>query len=184
MFEILGVVVLVLLTMVSYAAGITLAARRRAYPAAVVDLLLVAGLWVGLFWLRPQLGRLSLLAVTVAVGVVAGMIIGAVRLAAQDETKLLPTSELPEHAREKVVTAVPANLFKRAWNRWNDFAGRMGNVQGRLLMGFFYFVFVTPFGLVGHFFTDALGIKKLPAQSNWHPKESIDLSLEAAGEQG
>jgi hypothetical protein len=184
MLELFGALVLILLTMVSYASGITLAARRREYPTAVLDLIVVAGLWVLMFWLRPQLDRLPLLAVTVSLGVIVGIIIGAIRLAGHDEARVLPKSELPEHAQEKVVTAVPTNIFKRGWQRWGNFSERMGNIQGRLLMGFFYFIIVTPFGLVAHIFTDPLHIKKSPPHSNWHPKESTDLTLEAAQEQG
>jgi hypothetical protein len=185
MLELLSVIVLILLTMVSYASGITLAANRREYPTAVLDLLIVAVLWLALFWLRPQLDRLPLLAVTIGLGVVVGYLVGAVRLAGYKDAHVLPSSELPEHAREKVAdTAVPHNIFKRGWQRWNNFAGRMGNVQGRLLMGFFYFIVVTPFGLGTRLFSDPLAVKKPPPRSNWHPKESTDLTLEAAQEQG
>jgi len=184
MFEIIGAVVLILLTMVTYASGITLAARRREYPVAVLDLVAVAGLWVVLFWLRPQLSRPFLLVATIVSGVLVGYAVGAIRLAGHDEAKELPKSELPEHAREKVATTMSPNLLKRVWSRWSDFSGRMGNVQGRLLMGFFYFFIVTPFGLVGRLLIDTLAIKKPPAHSNWHPKEIADLTLETAKEQG
>jgi len=131
------------------------------------------------------LERLPLLAATIGVGVVVGYLVAAVRLAGRKDIYALPTSELPEHAREKTeATAVPGNILKRGWRRWTDFAGRMGEVQGRLLMGFFYFLVVTPFGLIARLFTDPLAIKKSPPQSNWHAKESTDLTLEAAKEQG
>lgn len=187
MFTFLSVIVLILLTMVSYASGVTLAANQREYPVAVFDLLIVAGLWLILFWLRPQLSHLPLLAVIIGLGVVVGYLVGAVRLAGRQDVYTLPASELPEHAREKegeADTAVPPNIFKRGWRRWNEFAGRMGNVQGRLLMGFFYFLVVTPFGLGMRLLSDPLAIKKSPPHSNWHPKENTDLTLEAAKEQG
>jgi heme A synthase len=184
MLEIISTIVLMLLAMVSYASGITLAAKRREYPVAVVDLMVVVGLWLVLFWLRPQLTRLPLLGATILLGMLVGYIVGAMRLAGYDEAKELPKSELPEHARERGETAVPTSLFRRAWHRWNDFAGRMGNVQGRLLMGFFYFFIVTPFGLGVRLLSDPLAIKKLPTDSNWKPKEATELNLDAAKEQG
>lgn len=186
MLSFFSVLIVIFLTMVSYASGVTLAANRREYPTAVLDLLIVAGLWLLLFWLRPQVGHLPLLAVTIGLGVVVGYLVGAVRLAGRQDVYTLPASELPEHAREKggEETAVSTNIFKRGWRRWNDFAGRMGNVQGRLLMGFFYFFIVTPFGLGMRLLSDPLAIKKSPPHSNWHPKESTDLTLEAAKEQG
>ena len=185
MLELLSIIVLILLTMVSYASGVTLAANRREYPTAVLDLLVVAALWLVLFWIRPQVERLPLLAIIIGLGVVVGYLMGAVRLAGRKDVYTLPASELPEHAREKKgETTVSANIFKRGWQRWSDFAGRMGNVQGRLLMGFFYFIIVTPFGLGMRLLSDPLAIKQSPSQSNWHPKESTDLTLEAAKEQG
>lgn len=186
MFEILGAILLVLLTMVSYASGITLVAKRRDYEPSVADLLVVVALWILVFALRPQFSRWPMLGVTIGLGVVTGVLIGALRLRRQDTAVIIPESELPEHAKEKDAgsTAVSANIFKRSWHRWNDFAGRMGNIQGRMLMGFFYFVFVTPFGVVGRLFVDALHIKKSPPASNWKPKEQTELTIEAASEQG
>jgi hypothetical protein len=60
----------------------------------------------------------------------------------------------------------------------------MGNVQGRFLMGFFYFIIVTPFGLGFRIFTDTLGIKKAPKGSGWTEKEPLGATLEEAQEQG
>lgn len=185
MLEILGALLIVLLTMVSYAAGVTLAARRRDYEPSLADLLLVAALWLLLFWLRPQLARWPLLAVIILLGILVGALFGGLRLARQN-TAVIPKSELPAHAREDGAgrTAVAGNLLKRGWHRWSDFAGRMGTIQSRLLMGFFYFLVITPFGLVARLFTDSLAIKKAPEKTNWNAKEQNDLTLEAAAEQG
>ncbi len=184
MLALVSMIIPILLAMVSFAAGITLAAKQREYPVAVVDLLGVIGLWLFIFWVRPQFSHLLLLLVTLGVGILVGYVVGVVRLAGHHEANVLPKSELPAHAQEQAVTAVSPNLLKRAWQRWNDFAGRMGNVQGRLLMGVFYFVFVTPLGLGVRLFSDPLTTKKQPTQSNWQPKEASDLTLEAAREQG
>ena len=182
--EFLGALALILLTMVAYSSGITLAANRREYPVSFFDLLVVLALWIAVFWLRPNFGRLPMLAIGIGLGIVFGYLIGAVRLAGVDRSKIIPDSELPEHAREKTETAVSANIFKRGWRRWSNFAQRMGQVQGRLFMGFFYFAIVTPFGFVGRLFTDALAIKKAPANGNWHKKEQTPPTVEAAQEQG
>lgn len=184
MLELLGIMVIILLTMVGYASGATLAANRRAYEPGIVDLGAIFGLWVLFFWLRPQLARPWLLAAVIGGGIMCGYLVGVARLARQDTAREVPASELPAHAREKGETVVAANLFRRGWQRWNDFAARMGNIQGRLLMGFFYFLVVTPFGLVARLFTDPLAIKQTPPQTNWQPKEETDATLEAAREQG
>ncbi len=186
MLEFLGALLVVLLTMVSYAAGVTLAAGRRDYEPSLTDLLLVAALWLLLFWLRPQMARWPLLAFIIFLGIIVGALFGGIRLGRQNTAVIIPKSELPAHAREDEAgrTAVAGNLFKRGWHRWSDFAGRMGAIQGRLLMGFFYFLVITPFGLVARLFTDSLAIKKEPEKTNWKAKEQSDLSLEAAAEQG
>jgi hypothetical protein len=184
MLEILSGLVLILLTMVSYSVGITLAARRRSYEPAFLDLLLVAMLWVVVFLLRPEFSRFPMLALAIAMGVLVGYVIGTARLAGVDVARKIPDSELPEHAREKVVVVAEGNILKRGWRRWSAFAERMGVIQGRMFMGFFYFLVVTPFGLVARLFTDSLAMKKSPPDSNWHAKETAALTIEATREQG
>ncbi len=182
--EFLAVLVLILLTMVSYSSGITLAAKRREYGVSFFDLLMVVALWGVVIWLRPNFARIPMLAIVIGVGVVFGYLVGAIRFAGQGRSQIIPDSELPEHAREKLDTAVSGNIFKRGWQRWSDFAMRMGQVQGRLFMGYFYFLIVTPFGFVGRLFIDALAIKHSPTENNWHKKEQADLTIEATQEQG
>lgn len=182
--ELFGALALILLTMVAYSSGITLVANRREYPVSFFDLLVVLTLWILVFWLRPNFGRLPMLAIGVGIGIVVGYLIGIVRFAGQDSSRIIPDSELPEHAREQSETAVAGNIFKRGWRRWSDFAQRMGQVQGRLFMGFFYFAIVTPFGFIGRLFTDVLAIKKAPTNGNWHAKEQTPPTIEAAQEQG
>lgn len=182
--EILRAIALILLTMVGYSSGVTLAARDRDFLPKIFDLVVVVLLWIAVFWLQPQLGRWSILAAAVLLSLVIGYFLTAVRLRNVDDTAVIPQSELPEHARVKEETAVAPNLIKRLWSRWNHFAGKMGNVQGRLLMGFFYFFIVTPFGLGYRLFSDPLHIKHSPSQTGWQPKEPTDLTIENAREQG
>ena len=184
MLEFIGAVVIILLGMVSYSSGITLAAKRREYELGVLDLISVFVLWVILFSVREGLARIPELALTIVLGLIFGYIIGAIRFSRQDTAKIIPKSELPEHAREKIERGESLSLFRRIWQRWVDFSGRMGNIQGRLLMGFFYFLVVTPFGLLYRLFADPLGIKKTPSSSNWGAKEPTDLTIEASREQG
>ncbi len=182
--EILRTIVLILLTMVGYSSGVTLAAREREFLPKILDLIVVALLWVAVFWLRPQMGRWAILGVALLLSLVVGYLLTAVRMRHVDDTAVIPQSELPEHAREKGDTAVSGNIFRRGWRKWEHFAGKMGNVQGRLLMGYFYFIVVTPFGIIVRLFSDPLNIKKRPEQSDWHPKEPTDLTIEGAREQG
>lgn len=177
-------VLIIMLGMVSYAAGTTVAAKKGEYGVGGADLLAVLGLWGLLFGLRPWVGHAELLLLIIALGVVWGWLVGSLRQRGQTGFAALPESELPEHAREKEATAVVTNPFKRAWQGWQAFSLRMGNTQGRLLMGFFYFLIVTPFGLGVRLFSDPLNSKNAPNQSNWQNKEAIDLTVESAREQG
>lgn len=184
MLELLSAILLMLLTMVSYSSGITLAAKRREYSPGIIDLIIVFLLWLVVFGVRSQVPRLLLVLIIIGLGVLVGAILGTVRLSKEDRAKIMPKSELPEHARDSLDTAASDRWYGRVWLRWNDFAGRMGNVQGRMLMGFFYFLIVTPFGLISRLFSDPLSMKKTPEESNWETKETTELTIEAAQEQG
>lgn len=178
-------VLTIMVGMASYAAGTTAAAKGRAYSVGAADLLAVLLVWLLLFTLRPLVdGHGWMLLLTVGVGWLVGWVVGLFRQRGQGNHAALPASELPEHAREKVVTAVVANPFKRAWQWWQAFSLRMGNTQGRLLMGFFYFLVVTSFALIVRLFSDPLTHKNSPSQSNWHSKEALDRTIETAQEQG
>jgi len=96
----------------------------------------------------------------------------------------LPKSELPEHAQERGGTAVILSPLRRLWKSWNRFGAQMGAVQGRLLMGFFYFIFVTPFALGYKLASDPLHMKQRPASTTWGPKEALDTTITSAQEQG
>lgn len=180
----LSAIALVLLTMVGYSSGVTLAGHGRHVLPSIWDLLLLGLTWWGAFQLRAALdARLWGLLGGLLLGLMVGAVATAVRLAISRDTPLIPESELPEHAREQRVDE-PASLPHRLWQRWNAFAARMGAVQGRLLMGFFYFIIVTPFGLVARLLSDPLQRKRPFASSGWSPKEPADRTLEQAREQG
>lgn len=181
----LSAIALVLLTLLGYSSGVTLASRRQPFLPTPADLLLVLLLWAGAFWLRGGgLNHWLLVAAGLLLGIGLGYAATAVRLARLDTRYVIPTSELPEHAREKGETAVSPNLFKRLWQRWNAFAAVMGNVQARLIMGFFYFLIVTPFGLLMRYFGDPLAVRRPYATSGWLPKGAADTSIAGAKEQG
>lgn len=183
MFSLLSTTVSILLTLVGFSAGVILASKRREYPLGVLDLIVAFILCVGVAGFGPELWPL-LLAVAIGVGVAGGFVLAILRLSSIDDPPMIPTSELPEHARERVEMGTKRSLLRRAWDRWYTFAGCMGDVQGRLLMGFFYFIVVTPFGLGMRLFTDSLAIKRPQSSSNWLPKEQTEASLRSARDQG
>lgn len=58
------------------------------------------------------------------------------------------------------------NNLKKAWKRWKAFGRKVADLQGRILLTIFYFIFISPIGLIFKFFSDPLNIKK-PSESSW-----------------
>ena len=182
--ELLSIVALILLTMVGYSSGVTVAGRGRHVMPSLWDLLLLLPVWWGAFLLRTLLdSRLLGLLTGLLLGIVVGVLFTAVRLTITKEAPIIPESELPVHARETAV-APEASFGRKLWLRWTAFATRMGGVQGRLFMGYFYVIIVTLFGLGMRIFSDPLHMKRPFHQSGWSAKDVIDSTVEAAREQG
>jgi hypothetical protein len=59
----------------------------------------------------------------------------------------------------------------------------VGNFNARLLLTLFYFIFVTPIGIVIRLFGDPLRIKRR-GDTNWTPRSPRKVSLEEAHAQG
>lgn len=175
----------VLLTLVGYSAGVVLAARQREVYPSLLDLLLVAGLWLLAFTLRADMTAHGwAVLVALCLGLVAGLLATLSRFALSKEPPPLPKSELPEHAREQSPTAVSRTLLRRFWQAWSAFGAQLGAIQGRLLMGYFYFLFVTPFALGFQLAGDPLRLRQRPSTSTWSAKEPLDTTLTTAREQG
>ena len=180
----LSAIALALLSLVGYSAGVTLASRKQGFLPTILDLILVVLLWIIAFTLRSSLNRWLVLAVGLAIGLLMGFMATAIRLRNRDTSYVIPKSELPSHAREKAAENSGVGFLKKLWLRWNDFAGPMGNVQSRIIMGFFYFVIVTPFGLATRLFANPLNLKQPKTGSTWLQKEPTDQSVQSAREQG
>lgn len=180
----LSALALVMLTLVGYSSGMTLIGRDKDVQPLIWDLLIVIGLWVAAFALRETLGEGWSLLIWFAAALVIAASLTAVRTAGQPAA--MPKSELPEHVLklEGHRPAATQGPLRQAWEAWKLFAADMGNVQGRFLMGFFYFIIVTPFGLAFRLFSDSLAIKTVPQASGWVEKEPLGATLEEAKEQG
>lgn len=184
--ETLSIIVLIMLTMVGYSSGVTLASRGKNVPPALADLLIVFVLWV--IALRTRLDVLEVIGgsrfILLILWLMMAMGIGFVKtkIAYRNGMDKIPDTELPEHAQVKV--AQSSNLFKRAWEGWKVFAAEMGHVQGGLFMGYFYFIVVTLFGIGARIFTDPMALKATPVNSGWIERRPLDKTLEEAREQG
>ena len=181
--DFLSALALILLTLVGYSSGIALAGGNREMKPVFMDLVFVAVLWVVAFQSRDALGKWGAILVWLIMGLLIAMALTRIRLRS-DTAVMIPESELPEHAQDTENTAVTGNIFVRMWENWKLFAAKMGSVQGRMIMGFFYFVIVTPFGLGLRLLSDPLTIRTTPQQTGWSEKEPFDSTIEAAQEQG
>jgi len=74
-------------------------------------------------------------------------------------------------------------LLRELWNRWLTLAKKIGNFQSRVILTVFYFLIVTPFGLLVRIFSDPLHSKSGPGQTRWLPRETYDVDLAAVRKQ-
>ncbi|MBD0321263.1 MAG: hypothetical protein ICV87_13060, partial [Gemmatimonadetes bacterium] len=66
-----------------------------------------------------------------------------------------------------------------AWSAWKRFGARMGNFQGRMMMGIFYFLVLTPFALLSRMGAGAHRARG-EAGSFWLPREAAPTGLDRA----
>ncbi len=74
-------------------------------------------------------------------------------------------------------------MLRELWNRWLTLAKKIGNFQSRVILTVFYFLIVTPFGLLVRIFSDPLHSKSGPGQTGWLPRETYDVDLAAVRKQ-
>ena len=88
------------------------------------------------------------------------------------------TSPLPPSSRASVSTDTsapqhpsPLAPLLKWWESWKSFAHAMGGFQSRILLGLFYFLIVTPFGIGVKAFSDPLHLRRAERSSNWIPRD-------------
>ena len=160
----LGGLAIVLLTLVGYTSGAASLAPRRQPVPFLTDLFVLAGLWASGFLLRPVLSSHWM---SVALAFALSFTVSAV-IALFRKSSLPPARTAPDDCGKPT-------FFRRFKRAWTGFARRMGNYQGRLILAFFYFTVVLPFGVPVRLFSDPLALGKLPA---WHgrPQHKPDIS--------
>ena len=173
--EILSGIALVLLTLVGYSSGIVLARGVRQVLPDVIDLATVAVLWVAALATREPLGHWR----AIGVWIVGGLIAGAIAA----HTRRREAVFQPRYPTAAPASAEPNRARRRALEAWKRFALRMGNFQGRMIMGFFYFVVVAPFALLGRLAADPLRLRRTAEPSYWVEREPLERSVDAARRQ-
>ncbi len=164
--EFLHGLALVLLTLVGYSSGSVLGGRGRKISPGLLDIAIVLMLWAGALVSRGGMGRWLAILVWVLAGMAAGalfVILRRNRWPAADATEASPTT---------------GKIFRIAWEQWKAFAAKMGEFQSRILLIFFYFLIVTPFGLATRLFNDPLRTRAKKLSSFWVERADSSARLE------
>jgi hypothetical protein len=73
------------------------------------------------------------------------------------------------------------SILQLAWEQFRRNARILGDIQGHIAAGVFYFTIMLPFGLIARASGDPLRLKGAPG---WMNRPPVDHDLEAARRQG
>lgn len=171
MFDFFSGLALVLLTLVGYSSGAVIGSRDKSVAPKLLDLGVVVVLLTTALTSRTVLDRWVAIGVWLVIGGLASLMLSRVR---RDKMSAEAARRVP--ARE-------GNPFTHLWESWEGFAADMGNYQGRILLAFFYFVVVTPFGLLVRLLSDPLRIRYSAGNSFWVSRSGVSTELDEARRQ-
>ncbi len=169
--EALSYIVLILLSLVGYSGGATgRAGKNTDLKPVILDLILVVLIWTAAIYSRITYDFNKWLMILVWIGISAAIGIAAVffrRLPRDIESKQEDSEE------------IPLSFFKRLWFRWTGFSKRMGSFQSRILLSFFFFIFISPAALIIKVLGDPLQIKKKKTMDTyWSTRTQSPAELE------
>jgi hypothetical protein len=163
-------VALVLLSLLGYSGGAAgKAGKRIDLKPKIMDLVLMIVIWAGAIYSRMTLDLHKWL--LILIWLILAFIMGVLAVSLR---------ELPEKTElhRKDSPTKQENIFKRLWQRWNDFSKRIGAFQSRIILSFFFFVLVSPFAIAVRMFSDPLRLKYRRLASWWIPKKETKNELE------
>ncbi len=163
---------LILLTLAGYSIGAVIVARDRSPTPQLLDLAVVVVLWISALFSRPALGKWTAIGVWLVAGGLVSFALSSAR-----------RNRMPSKAKKAAVSGQESNFLKCLWEGWKGFAAEMGNYQGRLLLAFFYFLVLTPFGVLVRLFSDPLRTKLSTNPSFWDNRTAISDKLDEARRQ-
>lgn len=170
--ELLNAVALVLLTLFGYSCGRVLFTAQRGLNPGVFDIVLSIALSITAVWARGFLGRWAALGLFILIGLIVGVII-----------TLLQLSSLPQAKKSAAATDHPGTLFGKIRKSLSLYFARVGNFQSRILLSWFYFIILMPFGIIVRLTSDPLAIKAEAHESYWKSVTEKSDSLESARRQ-
>ncbi len=169
--EFLSYIALILLSLAGYSAGVSKASHGRAATPFLTDLIAGALLVFAAVFLRSFLGKWLTIPVSFCVGF----------LSAYLKTCLIK-NRYPEIHNDFNDYCDSGSVSGRIWNRWKYFARQMGNFQSRMILGFFYFLIVTPFAVVLKIFSNPLQFRSFNNKPDWLKKDPSEDNMERARE--
>jgi hypothetical protein len=163
---------LVLLTLVGYSMGAVLGSRDKSATPQPLDLGVIVMLWIAALASRASLGRWAAIGLwLIAAGLVSFGLTS------------LRRNKMPARATSATISIQEGGSLKGLWESWKGFAREMGNYQSRMLLTFFYFVAVAPFGLLVRLFGDPLQTKLSAGPSFWVTRAPVNTELDEARRQ-
>jgi hypothetical protein len=166
-----GGLALILLTLVGFSSGAVIAGRGEKEPLGLLDLGVAILFLVLALGTRSSLGKWLVIPIWF---ILAGL-----------GSALLTKIRYKDHKIEKRahLSLVGKGPLRRVWNGWKAFTTGIGNYQGRLMFGFFYFVVITPFGLGVRLFSDPLKVRQVERATCWSERSFVKHDLETGRQQ-
>jgi hypothetical protein len=164
--EVLSVVVLIALTLLGYSIGSVTVGKGRKIAPYLPDIVIIASLWACALATRQMAATWLALLLWLLIGAAVGAIHMALR-----------RSYLP--ALKMKGAPPPGDSSKKGlMSRWRDFSYPMGEFQGRIIMIFFYFILVTPFGLLARAVSDPLKLGRNREKTFWALRNTAKDDIE------
>ena len=163
---------IVLLTLFGYSGGRVLFTANRKIHPGVFDILFTILLGIVALWARNFLERWITLLLFISIGLVAGVL-----------TTLFLLSTYPLEKKTSSESAESGSLMRKVRKSFTSFLTRTGNFQSRILLSWFYFIILMPFGILVRLTSDPLAIDKSKHESYWKLVPEKSDSLESARRQ-
>jgi len=170
--EALSYIVLILLSLVGYSAGVAKGAGKgKDLEPQLLDIFFVLLIWTTAVFSRKTFDLNKW--IFILIGVLVGFIVGFTVHWMRTLKKRIPLDQKMSSS-ENVKSSAKKNL----WELWKDFSKRMGGFQSRILLSFIFFILIAPFAIIIKIFSDPLNLKIQPRDTHWQERKEPSWSLE------
>jgi hypothetical protein len=170
--NLLSSLMIVLLVLAGYSMGAVIGGKGRTPAPRVLDCGMVIVLWVAALLSRVALGKWAAIGIWMVTSGLVSLGLTAAR-----------RGKLPAIRDQGAVPAAEGPLLRRLWEGWKRFTAAFGGYQGRILLILFYFLVVTPFGVLVSLLSDPLGTRPVTALDFWNDRPVASGQLDEARRQ-